>query len=688
MKKLAASLIALSLAFAATGCDQKDGANLVKEQSDSNASTVVLMKTPEDASKFKKQVGNIAEQARSALRKTALNVDFDVLSLQHFSAGVILGTATVADEDLQRDPDKLYGDFYGKGAPGKRRIWNRFTIGAKLALPFDVSVPNIVGPLGINLGATPNLQRQYILTVPTTEIAEPPRKVLTETWDRLVETYDTIGAIRIPFKAEDLVAKYPPGSEIEEQGARQLLTTVGVNVGVPVLQANLNVHALLNSSFDTHLKILAPSSDGASLIRYVISSSTGKETGVDTSVALGITLFSAGPIDGVAKLNLFSAKVAVNKTNGLIYDFTYDVSKPEAAKALASALKGDLRPTQQLAVFRENAEAYGGIVINRQRTSVLTQRIKAHAAGLALDNSLLDSTLGQVNSGELLTGLLKDADTTTSSKTVTQEVSGLEESGKVVSFNYDDDKLDEVFWGVAEKRERVTHVASQVISVREAIDAADAAPIKTSKLSFSYTDRNWKSGTALIHNFFRIADGFMEGAYGPDKVESCLSHKAAKLEVHGTFYDDALARIVSYDEDGLWARAATAWGLGPESALRDPAHRAHILKLADRDIRKSARVFARELLPRWRKIKAEPHSHKRAEYFRDVFQAYGRTTGAFEVLTTLAGIQPGIPGVRAKMAVPEGLFLSIGLESQKCKLSWTQDGDAMHRPADVVLDWK
>lgn len=709
-----------------------------------NDATVVIYKDKSTAEKVSEFFSDLHSKVKSKSKDIPLGVDTNLLSLSNFTAGVIFDVKDIPPNELHHDTDKIYSDIYDDSVSTKISYWTRISVGGKIIVPLYFSIPNIMGPIGINVGGEIGSREEYIFTVKTNQIMDDDDTLVETLLNKLGRSIKSIGKIRIPMTAKTILEKYQGGTEITRNGSRFLITKLGVNVGLAAFSANLDYYALIDGKIRTNIKILY--NKNKKLIEYSINKGDTTGSEVSESIGLGVTLFETSWLSGSLRVNLISSKLSHVASKNIYFDYIYDVSYPEAERAFNEALKGNLIPTEQIAIFKSDEDKFRGVIINSKRTDVLYETLRSGTVGFVANESALSSYVGALKAKETFGGFMYRSSSVINGEGDSKIDDYLSEKKGIKSFNWTQNDSGRFLFGILSKYDKSASIKSEVLTSDTVIEGVGRHEINVNKLSFTFKYRDYKEGNRVGREFFESAlrvlgnnnralhDAITESS----KRSSCSDD--ITLKINGTFYDQAILNILFYEEKEMWSVLGRALKIDPPSRLRyektrkeyldslwkeyykksryyhhimiGPYNDDYVEKLKDeypelvkgkrgndiiftllKNINEIKKILDRietfddKFLPAWKIAKDKNFKNREelANNLKELFSVYGLDTFGFELLTLLAGFDYKSDKDNDRYA--EGLYTRFSIKSSKCDFNFSQMGHVRYRIGDITRSW-
>lgn len=616
------------------------------------------------------------------------------------------GVKIIPDEEVRRDISKSYSD----------QEWYNYYFETEIGVPFSFSFPNLLGPVGLNFGFKPGWRGHFSIISPT----QDPKK---NNPDKSISTIDAykLGAINglkamtIPGSADSILNSYPEGSEIHFDGMGYISAYTGINLSVPGISANGNITAVIEAQIKKTIKVLENGDKKYIQLRYERSDKNGKGTSFDLGV--GITLFETtipvGTTDfnlsGALKVNLITKNYMKSKKESFLWDFTYDAEHPIAKEALNQALKGNLIPSQELAITRLEDKEYLGIILNEKRTDLILATLNDTKYGFRIHESSLDNTLTDLYARDSLVGFFDISKVRKVEESSTDRTLFYKEAGTKKEFNHVAKDSTHLFFGWINNN-KALQIKSKIIDAEIMSENQGIGKIKTYKTSFSYENNHKRGGTKTLNNFLLKASQSLGHNNHPTKTfitnilngEKCGAD--SKITVNATFYEEAIKRILQYSEKELWSVFGRYVFEKVPAKLRYEKTRKPMYKTykAQRDWARSHRKKEYKSIRRiynWRyklfskmknvnfpaklaKLKKVHDKEKKLEAFHKLVSEFEMTDDLLHYLLILS--QSGFKNADQG----KGVFAKFSIRSKTCEFDWFLDNKPNFKVDDLFSDWK
>jgi hypothetical protein len=680
-------------------------------------------------------------------QKAEYKKKIDLGELVGLGLGVRFHSKNLSKKTIYHDIDKLFYSHQKNGDIDTQ--WTSTLLGATVELPIGISVPNVFGPLGFKVSTGVGVERNYQYTVMTNvPFLEKDAKFFSKIKNKIVTVGKALGKFRVYLKPEKISQKYYPGVELVNESERSFLIGFGVNIGVMIASAEFNLYGLVTGSFKTTLKYLHSDVKPGKLFKLNVS--TGKKKGSSTSsnAGIGLTLFETKHIDGYLGIKFVSTKTSRVKSSNTYYEFIYDISYPQAKRALREAMRGNLVPTQRLLFSRYKPKKYKGVIPVTSQTSKFLERLIKTTYGFALNDTSLRSML-TVSADTHLAGFFHNSVGTQRRSGEEQSVNFYEETGTIFPQSFHHTKKRKWLFGLLADKEYNVKFNAPVIKTQVVAEGEGIKEFLMNKITFS-----WE----LKENRYekRIAKSFMERA---SKVLGANNHlvgenikefskkiglrldkksvpfcaKDITVSVKGTFYQRAIDNILeSYNEREYWTMLGRFLDIKVPAKLRYEKTRKKLIKTlrylknplsklgrkskyqkammtfkskkSRKHVKKTLKWIkefpkllstlskARELNVESRILEIKEdidgsiqERKKLSVILRKLFEKSKRDLDLFEFFTLLAGKDYKSYEDRGNFS--EGMAFKYAIKGEKCDMAWTQKGDVQFKYGDLTRDW-
>lgn len=587
--------------------------------------------------------------------------------LGSFEVAYIKGHRILGREELIRDVDKH---------DTEDDKWHEITLEASVAVPYLLPLSSLPGPVDIAVEANGKVSasKRYRIVMP-----DVLALASTDTLDLKGYIGKIYKMISIPLTAARLRDMLPAGAEIATEGERTLLLRVGPRVGTVGVALKASTHVLLSSVFKSSLKVMTRVK-GHTFVNYRVETTKEFNLAAGAKLTTGLTFINTSFLDNVLGSELITAELARERQKSLVYDFIYDLSYPEAGKALGRALIGDLSPSQDIAVFRSGAADYQGIAIMEKSSDLLVEVVKSGQVAFTAGDKLLSPVLRELVEQELSGSFLDFRRNLEKSEAETTSINAIEEREEIASFKYSYDRTNNFLMGLVASNVSNINVDSTAMLANIVSESQGLQEATLSKLDFSYLYHEKKNSSQIVANFFHAAQkvlGANQKALG-DVISSIqnsnhCSGKDAKFEISGVFYDRAVQNLSRYRPPEVWVGVAKIAGYEPASAFRYETMREKIIAKLKRKSQKLLKRFSEQAMPFWSNGFDRSDKKLVAEKMRDMFVNLKGDPFLLELLIFLASAD--YRQSKDPDRFSQGVTVEMSLWTPDCRFSWKQRGN-------------
>jgi hypothetical protein len=517
--------------------------------------------------KSKELIDKANVMSKEEINKFKIEVKQDLLSLGGFKVAARYDTVPLKNEEVYHDPQKHTLVPHQKKEGLYLKKWNKITIGTTMGIRPDIEILGLFQGTGIFTGPGLSFEAQrkqlYTFIVPSKKtVIDQEKQIFKRSIDRLGLALGGFKHISLPNDPKKIIEKYPTGSEIEIERFQKVYTSIGPTIGIHNVSAYARFYCSITGIIKNRVKVIELG--GKKYIRLRISTATYNRNSREFGGRLTFDAFEI--LNGFSlavNVNFLSSRTEFNKNTEIVFDYTFDPDYPEAVHAFKRALRGDLSPVQEMAIFRNQGHLYQGVTINQQKTSELRNKIKKISYGLFIDGTKLKALMLDVSARESTGSFIKF----TRKKTVSDRFTNIEanylEDQQQLVHSIQCEKRYSLIFDLLGKKIRKCSVSNEIVQVNKILQSTESpdaegelSKLSVHKLSYSFNyfaSKSKKIFREIITNlkyFVGINDFKMQFTIN-QILENPDCHKDLTFTQKGNIFLDSFDKVFLSDKEKI-----------------------------------------------------------------------------------------------------------------------------------------
>jgi hypothetical protein len=655
---------------------------VIKRNIEQEQEEILIFDNKKDLSRFQRFMKGLLSTAAISIQNLDISGDTNVFSIENFTAGIILNSSLLKAQAVQHDVNKVYS-VYSDKLPAPEdvaedpvstllRHWHRIQVGAEIVVPFRLSFGTGLEPVEFYVSTEAGTKR-FI------EVTSAVKDYLTEE-DDLVDA--VVGQLRRRVKAAKkiklstnplkLYRQFPPGTEFKRVRNYIFVTNVGVRYGQASLRGNANVFAVYQLNGSGTFTILGD--PDRKLVKFNVKRDKKRGAGTNLSYELDWKMFELLFFDAKLNIRFVTGSYEDSRTKSLEYEYIYDLDYPIAVEALQDAIQGNLKKTQEIAIFRGNEQDYKGILIMRESTSVIKDILKRSRIGLSLNENYLKVAEEAFRRQELEKNFFYD-EFITSNKVEDRVVTNTYEqatNAKIYSTYHEKNKNS--FWHLVGKFWQKSDVRSFVETSLGVSESRGLITREKFNIYYNFDLKIKKSSRRIRRKFYKSLNqivrdiGFEHRERGIFDIVDLCEDNQFKLSLKALIGEKAIIQMLAMSDEDHWKMLAQMSGVVDHRHLMDPKLRRVISrKLFKKEkIKRFIRSFERKYLKYIRRARQAQNRDELAEIFRKLFRGYKSEMTPFQyMLYVNRRDQEG-----HKKDLLGDINTSFSIDGEGCDLEW------------------
>jgi hypothetical protein len=678
---------------------------------------IVVSENSSTAKESKSLLSSFFKKRARKLDRGGFRLEADLLSLRGVQFGAGIENRSLSRSEVTTSPERLR-----RKNISPQGEWTETKVSSIVAFPHRFSTPSLLGPLGLNLGGEIGRRRDYRILrfiEKSDENSSDPSLPLEKDPSYLDEvsslgkfSLNGLRAYRLELDPMKVYESYGLGTEIELGTHTALLSQTGLHASLFPARYNLDLVLTHEGDLSKTLRVLPGLNGPLFALRFRKKRTKGE--GREKSLQLTSSVLEVGRLSGVLKMNLFQNSSKKTNSTSLDYSFVYDSTYPKAMEALKKAIRGDLRPSQSLAIESLYPQkSYAGVILEAQNLEATKALLQEEILGFHFAKSWAKGKLAKVKAGDFKKGLFitekkrKEGLTTKRKKSFYHRATpALESFESKISTSSNKTLFGWSVFGLLGSRSSRSLIKSQVIPTWIQSEGQSAQRINLLNLSASYRFLSKKGRgerNQLVDGFFRSAEKvlgwnhkILQKSIGFLRNERRCHEGDVEIKIDGTLYHHALLKALELTEGDLWVYLGRyldmsvpyrlkAYGLG---MTRTPLE-----SYLQKDQIELIKGFEEDFLPSWRSAKTvfekgtlrRQNKSEIARRLKEIFSSYEGSLFPFEFLFTLSSRDYQREKDRDRYL--QGMMVRYDLQTDTCDLSWTEKGSSLFQLSDLSRDW-